>query len=625
MVKKQNSGLLFLGAIGVVFGDIGTSPLYALPAIFGVSKFNLDVTNVIGVISLVLWSVTLVVTVKYIGLMMRADNKGEGGITALIAQIGRSSVSHQKKIILTLVALVGISLFYGDSVITPAISVLSAVEGTKLVLPEFTSFVVPLTIVILVGLFSLQSRGTGKIGMLFGPIMILWFVVSAIAGLGQILAYPEILRALLPYEAINFFWSHPSQGFIAMGAVILAITGAEALYADMGHFGKKSIRLSWLLLVFPALMLNYLGQGALVIHNPISIVSSYYLMFPDWMHIPAIILATTATLIASQAVISGAFSLTRQAVHLGFAPRLHVLHTSAQEYGQVYIPALNFLMALAVILIVLIFGSAAQLANAYGMAVSAALAIDTLFLLVIMSTIWRQPAIIVILTGIIFVGIDLLFVSSSSAKLIYGAWLPISIAVVVFTLLTTWKKGHQIILKEREKAEGTLLSFVNKLRHSKISRTPGFAVYLGHNPGNAPLSLHETVEQLHELHERVVIVTVITSDKPHIPEDSRIIFDGLGHPDDGISHVTLIFGYKDTPNVSRTLLVARHRGSEIDFDPYQATYFTSTSQPLIVKNHRMANWRKKLYVIMDRNANNPSEYFKLPLERTIEMRTALEL
>lgn len=625
MAKKQHSSLLFIGAIGVVFGDIGTSPLYALPAIFGASKFTLDAADVIGIISLIIWSVIIVVTIKYVGLMMRANNNGEGGITALIALIGRTSIGAQKKILLTMLALVGISLFYGDSVITPAISVLSAIEGTKLILPDLAFLVIPITILILAGLFLLQSRGTGNIGKLFGPIMVAWFVVSAAAGFAQIIHYPQILQALLPYEAIAFFVNHPAQGFIAMGAVILAITGAEALYADMGHFGQAAIRRSWLLLVFPALLLNYLGQGALVIHHPAAIVSSYYLLFPDWLHIPAIVLATVATLIASQAVISGAFSLTRQAVQLGFAPRLNVQHTSRQEFGQVYVPALNWLMAILVIAIVLFFGSATNLASAFGMAVSGTLAIDTLLLLVVIRTLWKRPIAVVILIGLLFVSLDALFLTSSATKFIHGAWLPITIAVISFTLLATWYKGHRIIMRERARVEGSLFTFVEKLRHSHIPRTPGHAVYLGHHPGNAPLCLHETVEQLHELHERVVIVTVQTSDKPHVPESSRIIFDGLGHPEDGISHVTLKFGYKDTPNVPRALEAARDNKTEIDFDPYQATYFTSRSLPFIVPNHRMAKWRKALYVFMDRNANKPSDYYKLPLDRTIEMRSPLAL
>lgn len=625
MVKKQHGGWLFIGAIGVVFGDIGTSPLYALQAIFGVSGFHLSPVEIAGVISLIIWSVTLVVTIKYIGLVMRANNKGEGGIMALIALMRRTTINHKYKVLFTILGLIGVSLYYGDSVITPAISVLSSVEGLRLIIPGFAQFAVPVTLVILIGLFLLQARGTGALGKLFGPIMITWFIVSGIAGLCQLLQYPQILIALLPTTAIDFFATHPIQGFVAMGAVILAITGTEALYADMGHFGRPAIRRAWLLLVFPALLLIYLGQGALVVQHPEAISSAYFLMFPSYLQLPAIILATLATLIASQGVISGAFSLTRQAVQLGFAPRLTVKHTSREEIGQVYIPSLNWLIASLVLLTVVGFGSSANLAGAFGMAVAGALAIDTILLLVIIRKSWKRPAIIVAFIGVLFLSIDILFLSSSLSKLLHGAWLPVIIALAGFTLLTTWHKGHTIVARERHRAEGSLLTFVNKLHHRDVPRLPGYAVYLGQHTGNTPLALHETLDQLHELHENVVVVTVTTTDTPHVAERSRAIFDGLGHPRDGISHVTLQFGYKDTPNVPRALEIARKKSPEVDFDPYEATYFTSITHPVIVNNHRMAKWRKKLYILMDRNANNPSNYFKLPLDRTVEMSSFVEL
>ncbi len=625
MIKKRQAGWLFVGAIGVVFGDIGTSPLYALQAIFGSSGLTLSTADVTGIISLIIWAVTFVVTFKYVGLIMRANNKGEGGIMALIALVRRTHIAHKYKALFTLMGLIGVSLFYGDSVITPAISVLSAVEGTKLILPEFAQFTVPITVIILAGLFILQSRGTGAIGKLFGPIMVTWFVVSALGGLAQLLHYPPILAALLPTTAVEFFINHPAQGFIAMGAVILAITGAEALYADMGHFGRPAIRRAWLLLVFPALMLNYLGQGALVIQHPEAITSSYFLLFPASLQLPVIVLATLATLIASQAVISGAFSLTRQAIQLGFAPRLMINHTSREEIGQVYLPALNWLIAALVLMIVVTFGTSTHLAGAFGMAVSGTLAIDSILLLVIMRVVWRQSLFTVGLAGILLLSVDLLFLTSSTAKLLHGAWLPILIAVAGFTLLSTWYKGHTIVSRERRRQEGPLLTFVNKLHHTPIARIPGHAVYLGQHAGNTPLALHATLEQLHELHEHITVVTVEITDTPHVPQPSRVVFDGLGHPDDGISHVTLQFGYKDIPNVPRALETARTRSPEVDFDPYEATYFLSLSEPTIVSNHRMAKWRKQLYVLMDRNSATPTNFFKLPLEHTVEMSSFLEL
>jgi KUP system potassium uptake protein len=625
MVKKRHGGWLFIGAIGVVFGDIGTSPLYALQAIFGTSSLGLSPADVQGVISLIIWSVTLVVTVKYVSLIMLANNHGEGGIMALIALIWRTHITRKRRAFYTLLGLIGVSLFFGDSVITPAISVLSAVEGTRLILPGFAGYVIPATIVILLGLFALQRRGTGTIGKLFAPVMIVWFIVSATAGLAHIINYPPILAALLPTSAIDFFVAHPMQGFIAMGAVILAITGTEALYADMGHFGRPAIRRAWLWLVFPSLMLNYLGQGALVTLHPEAIHSSYFLLFPSELQLPVIILATLATLVASQAVISGAFSLTRQAVALGFLPRITIQHTSREEVGQVYVPLLNWIIAGLVIIIVIIFGSSAHLAGAFGMAVSGTLAIDSILFLMIMYTAWKRSAIFVAFTGILLLSVDLLFISSGISKLLHGAWLPIMLAVLGFVVLSTWHKGHRIISRERHALEGTLKEFVSKLHHSRVPRIPGYAVYLGHHVGNAPLALHTTLEQLGELHKNVVVVTVRTASVPHIPERTRVVFDGLGHPDDGISHVTLQFGYKDVPNVPRALESARHQSSEIDFDPYKASYFISLTQPSIVRNHKMAKWRKLLYVFMDRNSGHPTDFFKLPLDRTVEMNSFVEL
>lgn len=625
MIKKRHSPWLFIGAIGVVFGDIGTSPLYALQSIFHFSGLTLNASDIQGIISLILWSITIIVTVKYVSLLMRVDNHGEGGIMALVGLLRKRNFSKKQLTLLALAGFVGISLFYGDGIITPAISVLSAVEGISLISPAAVPFVIPIALIILAGLFFIQSRGTSVIGKLFGPIMILWFAVSAAGGLSQIIANPAILVALLPTTALQFFIEHPLQSFIAMGAVILAVTGAEALYADMGHFGRKPIQRAWLFIIFPALTLTYLGQGALVSADPDAIMSAYYLMFPAWAHLPIIILATIATLIASQAVISGVFSLTWQAVRLGFLPRLNIEHTSRYEFGQIYIPLLNWMMFALVVAIVVSFGSSKDLAAMFGMAVAGTLVVDTLFLLIIMKSLWKVPVMVIIFVGSIILGLELMFLASGSSKLLHGAWVPVLIAVVGFTVLSTWYKGHQIIRRERKEQEGTLTDFVAKLRRSKAPRIEGNAVYLGHHEGNAPMALHATLEQLHELHEKVVVVTVKTTDDAHVPEKQRIIFDELGHPDDGISHLTLRFGYKDIPNVPKALEIARGESQEIDFDPADATYFTSASQPLIVHNRRMTVWRKKLYLFLDRNADNHSRYFKLPIERTIEMRAYLEL
>lgn len=625
MNKKRHAGWLFIGAIGVVFGDIGTSPLYALQSIFTLSGLALQPHDIQGIISLILWSITLIVTIKYVNLLMRVNNHGEGGIMALVGLVRRAHNDKKQLLLFTLIGFIGISLFYGDGIITPAISVLSAVEGTNLVFPAASPFVIPLALIALAGLFLLQARGTSTIGKLFGPIMILWFVVSALGGLGQILLHPDILVSLLPTTALAFVATHPLQSFIAMGAVILAITGAEALYADMGHFGRRPIAKAWVFVIFPALTLTYLGQGALVSAQPQAITSAYYLMFPDWLHLPVIILATLATLIASQAIIAGVFSLTWQALRLNFLPRLHIEHTSRYEFGQVYIPLLNWTMFILVVVIVIGFENSRNLAAMFGMAVSGTLIIDTIFLLIIMHKLWQLSWVWILVTGILILGLEFAFLMSSSFKFFHGAWVPILIAAVGFTILSTWYKGHEIIRRRRREEEGTLVEFVARLRRSKVPRTRGHAVYIGHHSGNAPMALHATLDQLHELHEHVMVVTVKTTDAAHVPEKQRVKFDELGHPDDGISHLTVTFGYKDIPNIPHALELARSKSDEADFNPFTATYFISVIQPTVVHNKRMARWRKQLYLFMDRNADNTSKYFRLPIERTIEMRSFIEL
>lgn len=625
MIKNKKTPWLVVGAIGIVFGDIGTSPLYALQSVFHVSGLTLTARDIQGIISLILWSITLIVTIKYVTLLMRVSNHGEGGIMALVGLVRQTRSRKKSLALFTLIGILGVSLFCGDGIITPAISMLSAVEGMKVVSPGTAPFVVPVALVVLAGLFFIQARGTGALGRLFGPIMILWFITSALGGLSQIVQHPDILASLLPTTAVNFMVEHPLQSFLAMSAVILAVTGAEALYADMGHFGRKPIRIAWLGVIFPALTLTYLGQGALVSSNPEAITSAYYLLFPSWLHLPVIILATIATLIASQAVIAGVFSLTWQAVRLGFLPRLRIQHTSRYEFGQIYIPLLNWIMFVFVVVIVIGFGSSGNLAAMFGLSVSGTLLVDTVFLLIIMYKLWRSPIIYMILVGVIIMALELLFVAAGLSKLLYGAWVALLVALTMFTILSTWYKGHEIIRRERREAEGSLAQFVARLHRTKIPRIPGSAVYLGHHTGNAPMALHATLDQLHELHEHIVVVTVKTTNAAHVPESSRALFDELGHPDDGIGHLTLKFGYKDIPNVPRALEIARTKSPELDFNPYTATYFTSVTQPVVVRNHRMAKWRKELYLFLDRNADNHSQYFRLPIDHTVEMRSFLEL
>ncbi len=617
-----------LGALGVVFGDIGTSPLYAIQAIFGPNGQHLKVnqTNVYGIISLVVWAVTIVVAIKYLSFIMKVDNKGEGGIMALVAIIKRSKLRPHSKWFFILLGIVGVSLFYGDSAITPAISVLSAVEGLHVVAPSLHQFVVPLTLVILTSLFAIQKYGTNLIGRLFGPVMLVWFVMIGAGGIGQIIQHPGILQSLSPLTAIQFFASQPVVAFVAMGAVVLAVTGAEALYADMGHFGRAPIARAWFMLVFPALIACYMGQGALMLAHPSSSSSPFFLLFPESTRLLVVLLAAVATLIASQSVISGAFSLTRQAVQLGFLPKMLIRHTSDHEKGQIYIPLTNMLLYAVVALFVILFGSAQKLATAYGIAVSGTLAIDSLLFIVVIYGIKRQTVNLMALAVALFVSVDLLFVASNLPKIFHRGWLPIVIALIIYLIIDTWMRGQRIVTSERRAMEGPLQLFIDKvrLRRPPITRVPGQAVYIGHHDDLAPLALHAAVEELHELHEKVVVLSVNITTHPHIPENKRYVFDGLEY-DDGISHVSLSYGYHDIPNIPKTLESMRGVSPELDFDQSEVAYFISQTKVVPTKRHNLARWRKSLYIIMARNALSSSDYYKLPIDRTIELRSLLKL
>lgn len=627
MTKQKSSPLHVIPALGVVFGDIGTSPLYALQAAFGLSGLPQAADVTYGIISLILWSIMIVVTVKYVFLMTRADNHGEGGIMALIAKIRALPVAYPWRTGLILLGIIGVSLFYGDSVITPAISVLSAIEGTRLFAPSLGPYIVPISLLVLLFLFLLQARGSGATGRIFGPIMLLWFAVSAIGGLHQIILHPESLIALLPTTALHFAITHPFGAFIAMGAVILAITGAEALYADMGHFGRRPISYAWLLVVFPALILTYLGQGALVTHTPATITSAYFLMFPAWLQLPVTLLATVATVIASQAVIAGAFSITRQAIHLGILPRMSIIHTSDEEAGQVFLPFLNWLIATIVALIVIGFQTSAHLSSAFGFAISGVLAIDTILFLVVVRKAMQQSWWVILLLGILLVPLDAIFLMSSSFKLLHGAWLPMLLCIMSLIIITTWRTGHAIIMHEREIAEGTLDDFVIKLTATPdITRVAGSAVYLGSHPHHAPLALHASVDQLHELHQHVIIVTVRTLDTPHVPLTTRAKFDNPGAKIDGITHVTLRFGFKDSHNIPAALDHLKLPVEESGFSADEAIYFVSETKPVIAKRrHQFALWRKYIFASLSRNSANPSDYYHLPSDRTITMTAQLPL
>ncbi|MEA2297192.1 MAG: system potassium uptake protein [Solirubrobacteraceae bacterium] len=620
---------LTLGALGVVFGDIGTSPLYALQAVFSADGHIVPVTEagVYGVISLVFWSVTVIVSIKYLTFIMRADNGGEGGIMALIALVrGASLKGRLAKAALVAVGIFGASLFYGDGMITPAISVLSAVEGLKIAAPGLGEFVVPIALVVLAILFAIQRFGTGAVGRLFGPVMGVWFAVLALAGVRQIVDHPAVLKALSPSYGAEFILHDGGVAFIALASIVLAVTGAEALYADMGHFGRSPIRRAWFLFVFPALTLNYLGQGSLILHSAGAVANPFFLLIPHWGRIPMVLLATVATVIASQAVISGAFSVTRQAVQLGFLPRLNIRHTSA-HVGQVYAPAINWALFVGVVALVVGFGSSQHLASAYGVAVTGTLAIDTLLFFVVVRTLWHKPIWLVGLGATAFLVVDLAFLSANLGKVLHGGWFPLSVALVVFTILTTWQKGREIVTRKRTEEEGPLRAYVDRLHDSEppVYRPSGTAVFLNARADTTPLALRANVEHNHVLHENVVIVSVATLNVPHVPPSERLVIDDLGYRDDGITHLTVRFGFQDEPDIPAALRLAVEEGLESELDVENASYFVSRISLVRTGAPGMSGWRKRLYMAIYRNAANPVEYFALPGERTVMTGGQIEL
>jgi KUP system potassium uptake protein len=628
--RQLGIAVLALGALGVVFGDIGTSPLYALQTVFSADHQAVKPTeaDVFGVISLVFWSITLIVSIEFVLFIMRADNDGEGGILALIALIEGAPLRRGRlKAILIGLGMFGVALFYGDGIITPAISVLSAVEGVKVAVPSLGSLVLPVTIAVLAGLFAIQRFGTHRLGRVFGPVMVVWFTVIAAAGLARVAAHPAILKALSPAYGVQFFGNHFGVAFISLGAIVLTITGAEALYADMGHFGRPAISRAWFFVVFPALTLNYLGQGSLILGTPSAIDNPFFLLIPHWGRIPMVVLATVATVIASQSVISGAFSVTRQAVQLGFLPRLTIRHTSAREIGQVYVPAVNWFLLAAVVALVLGFGSSTRLASAYGIAVTGTITVDTLLFLVVARALWRKPGWLVAIGAAVFFTVDLAFLGANLTKAAHGGWFPLSVGVVVFTVLSTWKRGRERVHASRIEEEGSLASFVEELRgmDPPAARVPGTAVYLNARRETTPLALRAGVEHTHALHEAVVIISIETTKAPYVPESERLAIDNLGYEDDGISHLTARYGFQDSPDVPRLLALAEETGLECEIDAPGAVYFLSQVSVTATAAPGMAGWRKRLFVTMSRNAASPVEYFHLPGERTVTLGSQIEL
>jgi KUP system potassium uptake protein len=630
--RTAAQGALAIGALGVVFGDIGTSPLYTVQTVFDPSDphpVKVSHDSIFGIISLIFWSVTIIVTITYVLLVMRADNDGEGGIMALIALIRRRALpgGARAKAVLAALGIFGASLFFGDSMITPAISVLSAVEGVQVVDSSLSSVVIPITVAIIVVLFLVQRLGTGAVGRMFGPVMSVWFIVIAVLGVRGIAAHPVILEALSPTYAIGFLFGHFSIAFFSLTGVVLAVTGAEALYADMGHFGRTPIRRAWLLVVFPACILNYLGQGALILGHPASISNPFFLLAPGWARLPMVFLATVATVIASQAVISGAFSVAHQAARLGYLPRLRIQYTSEQMMGQIYVPWVNWLLLVAVVALVLAFRTSAALAYAYGTAVTGTITITTLLFFYYARHQWRWPLWIVLSGGGALIAIDLLFFAANLTKLTHGAWFPLLIGIIAFTVFTTWQRGRELVSQQRVRDEGPLPAFIEQLHSKKppLTRVPGTAIFLNRGKATAPLALRANVEHNEILHEHVVILSIETKPAPHVSTADRIAVENLGYKDDRIDYVTASFGYMDPQNVPDLLPLMRQSDAESPVDDDHLSYFLSHIE--LARGHApgMSRWRKRLFIATSRITADAAEYFQLPRERTVIMGSRIEL
>jgi KUP system potassium uptake protein len=620
---------LTLTALGVVYGDIGTSVLYALKeCFFGSHAVPPTHDNVLGVLSLIIYSLLLVVSVKYVALVLRADNQGEGGILALTALIpGTGAITSKTgtrlavgRPVLIALGIFGTALLYGDGMITPAISVLGAVEGLEVVTPLFTPYVVPVTVGILIAVFAIQRFGTHRVGGLFGPIVIIWFLSIAILGVSWIVHAPEVWHSFDPRYGLRFFQLNGFHGFVVLGAVVLAVTGGEALYADMGHFGRRPIRLAWFGLVLPALLLNYLGQGALLLERP-DASHPFFVMAPSWFLLPLVVIATAAAIIASQALISGSFSITRQAVQLGLAPRLDVEHTSAHEMGQVYVPRVNWALMVATVLIVIGFGSSSAIAAAYGIAVTLTMIITVLLLYIVMTEQWKWPVPIAALIMGIFLTIDLAFFGANALKVRDGGWLPLAVAIVIFTLMTTWRTGRRIVGERLAKRAVPVDEFFKIVDAMKPVRVPGTAVYMTAQGSGTPPPLVHNLQYNKVLHERVVILNIITVQQPHCAEEHRVEVDVLSH---GLFIVRLYYGFMEDPHVPHALhAAAKARGMKFDFQ--DVVYFLGRETIVVTAGDGMATWREKLFVLMSRNAVRATAYFRLPPERVVELGVQVEM
>ncbi|TFH11156.1 MAG: potassium transporter Kup [Nitrosomonadales bacterium] len=620
--KKSSLAVLTVGAVGIVYGDIGTSPLYAMKVVFSQEYgLILNAANLLGVVSLIVWGLIIIISIKYVTLILRADNRGEGGIMALMV-LALSSVSKASRwyFPVTVMGLFGATLFYGDSVITPAISVLSAIEGLEVASPMFKPYVVPLAVAILLGLYLAQSRGTADIGRWFGPIMLIWFFVLAAMGIVNIIETPEILSALNPWHALIFLRDNDLIAFIALGAVVLAFTGAEALYADMSHFGAKPIRITWFFIAFPALTLNYLGQGGLLLSNPNAVSNPFYQQLGAWSTYPLVILSTVATIIAAQSTISGTFSMTKQAISLGYLPRMKIVHTSVMHIGQIYIPFVNWLQLTIVLLVVVGFGSSSSLASAYGIAVTATMLVTTILTFFVIRYHWRYNLVLCLFAAGFFLLIDFALFSANTLKILHGGWFPLLLGFFLFTIMLTWKRGRQLVFENLSNNSMPLKEFLQSLFFDPPVRVPGTAIFLRNEIEGVPHALLHNLSHNKVLHERVFFLTVYTREIPFVPVSERVQVESLGNQ---CYQISIQYGFKDEPNILQSLELCKKYG--LEFNMLETSFFIARQTLIPTQDTVMGRWRELIFISMSRNAHSAADYYQIPNNRVIELGTQIEI
>jgi KUP system potassium uptake protein len=623
--QKKKGGAYFaalsIAALGVVYGDIGTSPLYAIRECFhGPHAVAATPTNVLGVLSLIFWALVIIISIKYVAFVMRADNKGEGGILALSALVRPPHETSKRYWTLMVIGLFGAALFYGDGMITPAISVLSAVEGLSVATPLFTPYVVPITIVILLGIFLVQKRGTAGVGAVFGPVTLVWFASIAILGVNQIIKHPSVFVAINPMYAVEFFLETRVHGFLVLGSVFLAVTGGEALYADMGHFGARPIRATWFTIVMPALLLNYFGQGALLLRDPSVNVNPFFLMAPSWALYPMVALATAATIIASQAVISGAFSLTRQAVLLGYCPRMEIDHTSEREIGQIYIPLVNWILMVSCIALVLGFRTSSNLAAAYGISVTGTMVVTAVLLWVVMLQRWRWSVLVATVVVLPFFVIDVAFFAANIVKITHGGWFPLVVGAGIFMLMATWKRGRQILDERLRSGSLPMDLFLSSVLSNPPHRVPGTAVFMHRNSEAVPTALLHSLKHYKVLHETIVLLAVEIKDEPYFDPEHRVEVENIGS---GVWQMVIHYGFMDDTDIPKALAEVNLEG--LDLDPAKTSYFLGRETLVATQRHAMASWREKLFIWMARNAAGAGLFFRLPPNRIVELGAQIEV